>query len=65
MTAHIRPREFPLSRRDRLGRGAPNDARVDGKQPLCIATPPEFKGRHPDLRSPEDAFVAPPRRAWP
>jgi organic hydroperoxide reductase OsmC/OhrA len=33
-------------------------ARVDGKRPLQIATPPEFKGTDPDLWSPEDTFVA-------
>ena len=33
-------------------------ARVDGKEPLPIATPPEFKGTDPGLWSPEDAFVA-------
>ncbi len=33
-------------------------ARVDGKQPLPVATPPEFKGGDPGLWSPEDAFVA-------
>lgn len=33
-------------------------ARVEGKQPIQIATPPEFKGTDPELLSPEDAFVA-------
>ena len=33
-------------------------ALVDDKEPLVIATPPEFKGTNPDLWSPEDAFVA-------
>jgi len=37
--------------------GRRTTARVDGKQPLRIATPPEFKGTDPDLWSPEDAFV--------
>lgn len=32
-------------------------ALVGGKEPLVIATPPEFKGTDPDLWSPEDAFV--------
>ncbi len=31
---------------------------VDGKEPLVVATPPEFKGVDPTLWSPEDAFVA-------
>jgi organic hydroperoxide reductase OsmC/OhrA len=33
-------------------------ATVEGKQPLDIATPPEFRGTDPDVWSPEDAFVA-------
>jgi peroxiredoxin-like protein len=33
-------------------------ARVEGKPPAQIATPPEFKGTDPELWSPEDAFVA-------
>jgi organic hydroperoxide reductase OsmC/OhrA len=33
-------------------------AHVDGKQPLAVATPREFKGTNPDLWSPENAFVA-------
>jgi organic hydroperoxide reductase OsmC/OhrA len=32
-------------------------ALVDGKEPLVVATPPEFKGTDPTLWSPEDAFV--------
>lgn len=38
--------------------GRRTTATVDGKQPLDIATPPEFKGTDLDLWSPEDAFVA-------
>ena len=33
-------------------------ALVDGKEPLVVTTPPEFKGTDPTLWSPEDAFVA-------
>lgn len=33
-------------------------ARAQGKPPLDIATPPEFRGADPDLWSPEDALVA-------
>lgn len=33
-------------------------AHVDGKQPIHVATPPEFHGADPELWSPEDAFVA-------
>jgi organic hydroperoxide reductase OsmC/OhrA len=36
-------------------RGRRTAARVEGKRPLGVATPREFKG---DLWSPEDAFVA-------
>jgi organic hydroperoxide reductase OsmC/OhrA len=38
--------------------GRRTTVRVDGKQPVQIATPPEFKGTDPELWSPEDAFVA-------
>ena len=38
--------------------GRRTTARVDGKPPLAIATPPEFRGTDPELWSPEDAFVA-------
>lgn len=38
--------------------GRRTTARVEGKQPLDIATPPEFRGTDPDLWSPEDVFVA-------
>jgi organic hydroperoxide reductase OsmC/OhrA len=47
---------FPV-RIDWLG-GRRTRAQVEGKQPLAVATPPEFKGTDPDLWSPEDAFVA-------
>lgn len=33
-------------------------AYVDGKQPLSVATPPEFRGTNPDVWSPEDLLVA-------
>jgi organic hydroperoxide reductase OsmC/OhrA len=33
-------------------------ARVEGKPPVEIATPPEFRGTDPDTWSPEDFFVA-------
>ena len=38
--------------------GRRTTARVAGKEPVRIATPPEFKGVDPELWSPEDAFVA-------
>lgn len=33
-------------------------AYVAGKDPLSVATPPEFKGSTPDVWSPEDLFAA-------
>lgn len=38
--------------------GRRTTANVEGKEPLDIATPPEFKGTDPDLWSPEDVFSA-------
>jgi organic hydroperoxide reductase OsmC/OhrA len=38
--------------------GRRTSARVAGKRPLHLATPPEFRGSDPELWSPEDAFVA-------
>jgi peroxiredoxin-like protein len=47
---------FPVQIAWQGGRRA--QARVEGKQPLALATPPEFKGTDRGLWSPEDAFVA-------
>ena len=38
--------------------GRRTTARIAGKPPLAIATPPEFRGSDPELWSPEDAVVA-------
>jgi organic hydroperoxide reductase OsmC/OhrA len=38
--------------------GRRTTAVVAGKQPVEIATPPEFRGTDPELWSPEDVFVA-------
>ena len=38
--------------------GRRTSAEVEGKRPLEVAPPPEFKGTNPELWSPEDAFVA-------
>lgn len=54
----IRPREFRFPVKIAWEGGRRTRALVDGKVPLQIATPPEFKGTDPDLWSPEDAFVA-------
>src|SRR5512142_1435285 len=51
-------REFRFPVRIGWQAGRRTLAHVEGKQPLPVATPPEFKGTNPDLWSPEDAFVA-------
>ena len=38
-------------------------AGISGKPSLEVATPPEFKGTHPDVWSPEDLLAAPLRPA--
>jgi organic hydroperoxide reductase OsmC/OhrA len=38
--------------------GRRTTVRIDGKPPVAIATPPEFRGTNPDMWSPEDALVA-------
>jgi organic hydroperoxide reductase OsmC/OhrA len=58
MTTTIRHREFAFPVRVAWDGGRRTSAVVDGKAPLPIATPPEFKGTDPELWSPEDAFVA-------
>lgn len=54
----VRSREFRFPVDITWDGGRRTTARVAGKAPLPIATPPEFKGTDPDLWSPEDAFVA-------
>jgi organic hydroperoxide reductase OsmC/OhrA len=54
----VRHREFRFPVEVTWDGGRRTTARVDGKQPLRVSTPPEFKGTDPDLWSPEDAFVA-------
>ena len=51
-------REFHFPVRIDWQGGRRTVALVEGKQPVQIATPPEFRGTDPDLWSPEDAFVA-------
>jgi organic hydroperoxide reductase OsmC/OhrA len=58
MPAEVRHKEFRFPVRVVWDTGRRTSARVDGKAPLRIATPPEFRGTDPDLWSPEDAFVA-------
>ena len=54
----VRSREFRFAAEVTWDGAQRTTVRVDGKEPLRIATPPEFKGSGPDVWSPEDAFVA-------
>lgn len=58
MSAGVRPKQFRFPVDIDWDSGRRTRARVLGKQPLAIATPPEFRGTDPELWSPEDAFVA-------
>ncbi len=58
MAPHVRHREFRFPVEIGWDGGRRTTARVEGKDPLPIATPPEFRGTDPSLWSPEDAFVA-------
>ena len=58
MASQVRHREFRFPVDVVWHAGRRTTARVAGKPPLWIATPPEFRGTDPDLWSPEDAFVA-------
>ncbi|MGB0095724.1 MAG: OsmC family protein [Solirubrobacteraceae bacterium] len=58
MASQIRHREFRFPVDVVWHAGRRTTARVSGKSPLRIATPPAFRGTDPDLWSPEDAFVA-------
>ena len=58
MPGEIRHKEFRFPVQVVWHAGRRTTARVDGKAPLRIATPPEFHGTDPDIWSPEDAFVA-------
>jgi organic hydroperoxide reductase OsmC/OhrA len=54
----VRHKEFRFPVEIRWDGGRRTTAKVDGKVPLRIATPPVFRGSDPELWSPEDAFVA-------
>ena len=58
MASPVRHREFRFPVAVGWDGGRRVTARVEGKDPLPIATPPEFRGTDPGLWSPEDAFVA-------
>jgi organic hydroperoxide reductase OsmC/OhrA len=58
MPTATRHKEFRFPVKVVWDTGRRTSAIVDGKAPLRIATPPEFRGTDPDLWSPEDAFVA-------
>jgi organic hydroperoxide reductase OsmC/OhrA len=58
MASQVRYREFHFPVEIAWEAGRRTVARADGKPPLPIATPPEFRGTDPDMWSPEDALVA-------
>jgi organic hydroperoxide reductase OsmC/OhrA len=58
MPAETRHKEFRFPVEITWQAGRRTSAKVEGKAPLRIATPPEFHGTDPDIWSPEDAFVA-------
>ncbi len=58
MPTEVRHKEFRFPVEVVWDEGRRTTARVAGKAPLRIATPPEFRGTDPDIWSPEDAFVA-------
>ena len=58
MAPPVRYREFRFPVEITWEAGKRTVARVDGKPPLPIATPPEFRGTDPHMWSPEDALVA-------
>ena len=58
MPAELRHKEFRFPVEVVWHAGRRTTAKVEGKAPLRIATPREFRGTDPDLWSPEDAFVA-------
>ena len=58
MAAELRHKEFRFPVEIGWEGGRRTTARVAGKPPLAIATPPVFRGSDPELWSPEEAFVA-------
>jgi organic hydroperoxide reductase OsmC/OhrA len=58
MASNVRHREFRFPVEIAWDGGRRTTACVAGKEPLRIATPPEFHGSDPQLWSPEDALVA-------
>jgi organic hydroperoxide reductase OsmC/OhrA len=58
MASQVRYREFHFPVEIVWEGGRRTIARVDGKPPLPIATPPVFRGKDPEMWSPEDALVA-------
>jgi peroxiredoxin-like protein len=53
----VRAREFRFPVAISWEGGRRTSAHIDGKQPLEIVPPPEFRGPDPTTWSPEDAFV--------
>ncbi len=58
MARPVRHKEFRFPLQVGWDGGRRTTVRVEGKPPVQIATPPEFRGTDPTLWSPEDAFVA-------
>jgi organic hydroperoxide reductase OsmC/OhrA len=58
MASQVRHKEFRFPVQVAWDGGRRTTAEVEGKPPVRIATPPEFRGTDPELWSPEDVFVA-------
>ncbi len=58
MPATGRPKEFRFPLQVEWAGERRTTVRIEGKPPLEIAPPPEFRGTDPGLWSPEDTFVA-------
>ncbi len=52
------PREFHFPASVTWEGGRRTAARVEGKHPVDVAPPPEFRGTYPDVWSPEDLLTA-------
>ena len=58
MATQVRHKELRFPVDVACDEGRRTTAKVSGKHHLRIATPPVFGGNDPELRSPEDTFVA-------
>jgi organic hydroperoxide reductase OsmC/OhrA len=55
--SQVRHKEFRFPVAIEWNGGRRTTVRVNGKEPLAVATPPVFRGIDPELWSPEDALV--------